>query len=164
MTHLAMDPLTLGHVAITLIGIVSGLVVLAAMVRGQDLKGWTAIFLLFTVLTSVTGFFFPNTSGKLTPAQNVGILSLIILAVALYALYGRRLAGAWRTVFVVTAVLALYLNCFVLVIQSFLKVPALHVLAPTGGGPVFGAAQGAVLLAFMVAGWLAVKHYRLSTL
>jgi hypothetical protein len=160
MTNLATDPLTLGHVAITLVGIVSGLALLAAMVRGQDPGRWTAIFLLFTVLTSVTGFFFPNPTGKLTPAQTVGAISLADLAVALFALYGQRLAGIWRPVYVVTATLALYLNCFVLVVQSFLKIPPLHALAPSGGGPVFGAAQGAVLLGFLLAGWLATKHFR----
>lgn len=164
MTNLAMDPLTLGHVAITLIGILSGLVVLVAMIGGQDRKGWTAIFLLFTVLTSATGYLLPPTVPPPTPAQIVGAISLIDLAIALYAIYGRKLMGAWRAVYVVTATISLYLNCFVLVVQSFLKVPSLHALAPTGAGPVFGAAQGAVLLAFVVAGWLAVKHYRPSIL
>ena len=160
MTELAMDPLTLGHTAITLIAIVTGLVVLAAMVRGQDLKGWTAIFLLFTVLTSATGYLLPPTAPPPTPAQIVGAISLVDLAIALFALYGRHLAGVWRPVYVVTAVFSLYLNCFVLVVQSFLKIPPLHALAPTGGGPVFGAAQGVVLVAFLVAGWLAVRRYR----
>src|SRR5262245_11952553 len=106
MTELGMDALTLGHVAITLIGIVSGLAVLAAMVKGQYPKGLTAIFLLFTVLTSATGFLFANPTGKLTPAQGTGIVSLIDLAIALYALYGRKLTGAWRPVYVVTATIA----------------------------------------------------------
>jgi hypothetical protein len=162
MTNLAMDPLTLGHVAITLIGLVAGLVVLAAMIGGRELKGWTAVFLLFTVLTSVTGYFFHN--DHLTPGQIVGAISLVVLAAALYAFYGRQLAGIWRPVYVVTATLALYLNFFVLVVQLFLKVPPLHALAPTGGGPVFGAAQGVVFLAFVVAGWRAVRDFRPSAL
>jgi hypothetical protein len=158
MTELATDPLTLGHVAITLIAIISGLIVLTAMIRGQNPKGLTAIFLLFTVLTSATGFLFPNHTGKLTPAQTVGIISLVILAVALFALYVRHLAGVWRGAYVVTASLALYLNCFVLVIQTLLKLPKPAIT----GGPVFGGAQGVVLLGFLIAGWLAFKNFRPS--
>jgi len=92
----------------------------------------------------------------------VGAISLIILAVALFSLYGRHLAGRWRTAYVITAILALYLNVFVLVIQSFIKIPSLHALAPAvpPAGPVFGAVQVLVLLAFVVAGWLAVKAGR----
>jgi len=94
-----------------------------------------------------------------TPGMVVGAISLIVLAVALFALYGRHLAGRWRTAYVITATLALYLNVFVLVIQSFIKVPPLHALAPSipPAGPVFAAIQGMVLLAFLVAGWKAVK-------
>ena len=160
MTQLAMDSLTLGHVAITLIGIVTGLIVVSAMTRGHDHAGWTAAFLLFTVLTSATGFLFHNPTGKPTPAQIVGAISLAILALALVAYYigGRR--GVWRPLYVVTAILALYLNVFVLVIQLFLKVPSLHALAPAGSGPVFGAAQGVVLLIFLAAGWLGLKNFR----
>jgi len=157
-----MDPLTLGHIAITLIGIASGLIALAAMVKGREAKGWIALFLLFTVLTSVSGFFFA--ADHITPAQIVGALSLLVLALALYALYGRQLAGPWRLVFVGAATLALYLNCFVLVVQLFLKVPPLHALAPAGSGPVFGAAQGVVLLAFVVAGGLAARNFRPSVI
>jgi hypothetical protein len=89
----------------------------------------------------------------------IGVISLVILAVALFAVYGRRLAGRWRSAYVVTAILALYLNAFVLVIQSFVKIPVLHALAPSlpPSGPVFGAVQGLVLIAFVVTGWLAVK-------
>ena len=157
MTQLATDPLTLGHTAISLVAIVTGLMVLAAMLKGQTPVGLTGIFLTLTVLTSVTGFLFHNS--HVTPGQVVGAISLVILAVALFALYGRHLAGRWRTAYVVTAVAALYLNVFVLVIQSFIKVPALHALAPSipPAGPIFGAVQGVVLIAFLVAGWLAVK-------
>ena len=160
MTELATDPLTLIHLAISLGAIVTGLMALAAMLKGQTPVTLTGIFLGLTVLTSATGYLFHNTS--VTPAMVVGAVSLAILAVALFALYGRHLAGRWRTTYVITAVLALYLNVFVLVIQSFIKIPALHALAPSipPAGPIFGAVQGLVLIAFVVAGWLAVKAGR----
>lgn len=157
MTTLATDPLTLVHLAISLLAIVAGLPVLAALLKGQTPVTLTGIFLGLTVLTSVTGFLFKNE--HVTPAMIVGTISLIVLAAALFALYGRHLAGRWRTAYVITALLALYLNVFVLVIQSFIKIPALHALAPAvpPAGPVFGAVQGVVLLAFVAAGWVAVK-------
>jgi hypothetical protein len=157
MTQLATDPLTLVHLAISLAAIATGLPVLAAMMKGQTPVTLTGIFLGLTVLTSVTGFLFHNTS--VTPGMIVGAISLVVLAVALFALYGRHLAGRWRTAYVITATLALYLNVFVLVIQSFIKIAPLHALAPSipPAGPVFGAVQGVVLLAFVVAGWRAVK-------
>ena len=160
MTQLATDPLTLGHTAISLAAIVTGLMVLAAMLKGQTPVRLTGIFLTLTVLTSVTGFLFHNS--HVTPGQVVGAISLVILAVALFALYGRRLAGRWHTAYVVTAVAALYLNVFVLVIQSFIKVPALHAIVPAipPAGPVFGGVQGVVLVAFILAGWLAVRAGR----
>ena len=160
MTTLATDPLTLVHLAISLLAIVTGLPVLAAMMKGQTPVTLTGIFLGLTVLTSVTGFLFHNE--HVTPAMIVGAISLIILAVALFSLYGRHLAGRWRTAYVITAILALYLNVFVLVIQSFIKIPSLHALAPAvpPAGPVFGGVQAVVLLAFVVAGWLAVKAGR----
>jgi len=157
MTELATDPLTLIHLAISLGAIVTGLMALAAMLKGQTPVTLTGMFLGLTVLTSATGYLFHNTS--VTPAMIVGAVSLMVLAVALFALYGRHLAGRWRTAYVITAILALYLNVFVLVIQSFIKIPALHALAPSvpPAGPIFGAVQGVVLIAFVVAGWLAVK-------
>jgi len=158
MTELGTDPLTLIHLAISLGAVVAGLMALAAMLKGQTPVTLTGIFLGLTVLTSATGFLFHNTS--VTPAMVVGAVSLIVLAVALFAIYGRRLAGRWRTAYVITATVALYLNVFVLVIQSFLKIPALHALAPgiPPSGPVFGAVQFLVLIAFIVAGWRGVKH------
>ena len=160
MTQLATDPLTLVHTAISLAAIAIGLIVLAAMLKGRTVVPLTGIFLGLTVLTSVTGFFFHNE--HVTPGMVVGGISLIVLAVALFALYGQHLAGRWRTAYVITAVLALYLNCFVLVVQSFIKVPPLHALVPVvpPAGPIFGAVQGIVLIAFLVAGWLAVKAGR----
>ena len=163
MTQLATDPLTLVHLAISLAAIVTGLMVLAAMLKGRTPVRLTGIFLTLTVLTSLTGYLFHNE--HLTPAQIVGAISLALLAVALFALYGRHLAGRWRTAYVVTAVAALYLNVFVLVIQSFIKVPALHALAPAipPAGPVFGGVQGVVLVAFIFAGWLAIRAGRTAS-
>jgi hypothetical protein len=145
------------HVVISLVGIVAGVVVLVAMLNSRAPAGWAALFLATTVLTSVTGFLFPSTG--FTPAQGVGILSLILLALALFALYGRHLAGAWRWIYVVTAVPALYFNCFVVVVQSFQKLPFLHALAPTQSEPPFQAAQLVLLAIFVVAGVFAVRKF-----
>src|SRR5271170_2794530 len=106
---------TLIHVVISLMGILSGLIVLSGMLTAKRVDGWTALFLTTMVLTSVTGFFFPFHG--ITPAMVVGVISLVVLAVAIYARYARRLAGVWRKTYVVTAVTALYLNVFVLVVQ-----------------------------------------------
>jgi hypothetical protein len=146
------------HVIISLIAILAGLVVLGAMIANRRLNGVTALFLFTTVLTSVTGFFFH--SKAIGPPHIVGVISLVVLAVALWALYGRKLAGIWRPAYIVTAAVALYLNCFVGVVQVFDKVPALHVLAPKGTEPPFAAAQGATLLLFIVLGYLALRAYR----
>ena len=141
---------TLLHVIISLIAIVTGLIVMFGLLGSKQMPGLTAIFLLFTILTSATGFLFPFT--QLLPSHMVGILSLVLLAIACIALYGMKLAGVWRPVYVVTAMVSLYLNVFVLVIQSFLKVPALHALAPSvpPSGPVFAVVQGIVLVFFVV--------------
>ena len=141
---------TLLHVIISLIAIITGLIVMFGLLGSKLMPGLTAIFLLLTILTSATGFLFPVT--QLLPSHMVGILSLVLLAIACIALYGMRLAGVWRPVYVVTAMISLYLNVFVLVIQSFLKVPALHALAPSvpPTGPVFAVVQGIVLVFFVV--------------
>jgi hypothetical protein len=145
------------HVLITLVGLVSGFVVLAALLSGQLPRNWNAVFLLFTVLTSITGFiFFPIV--RLTPGMIVGAISLADLGVALYALYGRRLEGVWRPIYVATAIAALFFNVFVLIAQLFEKLPPLSGQPPVAGGPIFGAVQGAALLAFVIAGWLATKR------
>src|SRR5215469_12261292 len=128
------------HVGLSLIGIVSGLVVLYGLLTGMALGGWTALFLATTILTSVTGF--PLAPFGFDPPRAIGILSLILLAIAVGAYYLFHLAGLWRWVYVVTAMTALYLNCFVLVFQGFLKVQTLHDLAPTQSEPPFLAAQG----------------------
>lgn len=150
---------TLVHVVISLVGIASGLVVLYGLLRGRDLDRWTLLFLTTTVLTSVTGFGFPFQ--RFLPSHAVGIVSLIALALAIYARYPRRLAGAWRRIFVVGAVLSLYLNVFVLVVQLFLKVPALNALAPTQSEPPFQLTQLVFLLLFVVLGVVAVLRFRL---
>ena len=144
---------TLIHVIISLVGIATGLVVVYGM-----LDNWTAAFLLTTVLTSVTGFGFPFT--KLLPSHIVGIISLVVLVPAILAYYVFKLAGVWRLIYIVTALIALWFNCFVLVAQAFMKVPALKPLAPTQGEPPFLIAQIAVLIIFIVLGFLAVRRFR----
>ena len=152
-----MQTFTAIHVVISLIGIFSGLVVMFGMLAGKPLDGWTMIFLLTTAATSMTGFFFPFHG--LTPAIVVGGISLVILAIAVLARYGGHLAGAWRWVYVVSAVIALYFNVFVLVVQLFQKVPALKALAPTQSEPPFLIAQIAVLAIFVVLGVVATIRF-----
>ncbi|HZJ56593.1 MAG TPA: hypothetical protein VFD38_20785 [Myxococcaceae bacterium] len=152
--------LTLVHTAISLVGIFSGLGVLALMLERRDNPRWTSVFLITTVLTSVTGYFFPFT--RLLPSHVVGAVSLIVLAVVLYARYGRAEQGRWAAVFVLGSVLALWLNVFVLVAQLFAKVPALHALAPTQTEPPFGVTQLAVLAVFVVLGYRAVRRGRVA--
>ena len=146
------------HVAISLIGIVSGLVAVYGLLSGKMLAGWTALFLATTVLTSVTGF--PLPPFGFDPPRAIGILSLVFLALAILALYPLRLAGPWRWGYIVTALIALYLNAFVGVIQAFQKLSFLHPLAPTQSEPPFLVAQLAVLIAFVVFGILAVRRFR----
>jgi uncharacterized iron-regulated membrane protein len=148
------------HVIISLVGIVAGIIVMFAMLGSRRTPGMTAIFLLFTILTSATGFLFPFT--QLLPSHMVGILSLVLLAIACIALYGLALSGAWRWIYAVTALVSLYLNVFVLVIQGFLKIPALTALAPGNppAGPVFAVVQGLVLLFFIVMIVGAVRRFR----
>jgi hypothetical protein len=151
------------HVIISLIGIVAGLIVMFGLLGSKSMPGLTAIFLLFTILTSATGFLIPPLlSEKLLPSHIVGALSLVLLAIACIALYGMKLSGAWRWIYAVTALLSLYLNVFVLVIQGFLKVPALHALAPgePPGGPVFAVVQLIVLVFFVIVIIGAVRRFR----
>ena len=138
---------TLAHVVISVVGIAAGLLVAAGMLQGKRLNRWTALFLWTTALTSITGFGFPF--DQLLPSHIVGALSLIALAVAGVARYGRRLAGAWRLAYVVTAMIALYFNVFVLIVQLFRRVPALQDLAPTQSEPPFAIAQLCVLALFI---------------
>ena len=148
------------HVIISLIGLASGYVVAIGLLSSQRMPGMTALFLITTVLTSVTGFGFP--SDQLQPSHIVGIISLVVLAVAILALYAFRLAGAWRWIYVVCAMIALWLNTFVGVVQAFLKIPFLNALAPTQSEPPFAIAQGAVLLIFAVLTIVAAFKFRPS--
>jgi len=149
---------TLIHVIISLAGVFSGFVVLFGLLAGKRLDGWTALFLTTTVLTSLTGFFFPV--HHFMPSHVVGILSLVTLAVAIYARYARHLAGVWRKTHVITAMVALYLNVFVLIVQLFMKIPALKALAPTQTEPPFKLTQLAVLALFIVLTIAAAIRFR----
>ena len=146
------------HVVITLIAMVAGLIAIFGMIGNERRDTVNGVFLRFTVLTSVTGFLFPIHG--LTPALILGMMSMAVLAIALAARYRFAMQGSWRWAYVVTAVIAQYFNSFVLVVQSFLKIPALHVLAPQGNEPPFAIAQGAVLLLYVVLGYLSVKRFR----
>ncbi len=148
------------HVAISLIGIATGFIVIFGMIAGNPLPKLTTIFLTTTILTSVTGFFFPFHG--MTPAIILGILSLVVLLFMLIALYSKHLAGGWRRAYVITAILAQYFNFFVLIAQSFQKVPALHALAPTGSEPAFKIAQGVTLVVFVVLGVVADRKFRVG--
>ena len=148
---------TLVHVLLSLVGIASGLVVVFGLLTGKRLDGWTALFLATTVATSLTGFGFPF--DHLLPSHKVGIISLVLLAFAILARYAFHLRGVWRRIYVTTAVAALYLNVFVGVVQAFLKVPALHALAPKQTEPPFLVTQLVVLVLFIVIGIMAAKRF-----
>jgi hypothetical protein len=153
---MSLATFTMVHVIISLIAIVAGLIVMFGMLGSKPMPGLTATFLAFTILTSASGFLFsPSLFEKLSPGHVIGILSLALLAIACFALYGRQLAGAWRWIYAVTALASLYLNVFVLVIQSFLKLPALRALAPSAT-----VVQGIVLVLFVVAIIGAIRRYR----
>lgn len=152
-----VSPLQTFHVAISLLAIAVGVWVLFGMMSNRRMSGATALFLTTTVITTLTGFLFPI--GQFTPALGVGIISTAVLAICLWARYRGGLQGRWRGAYVVTAVLALYLNCFVLVVQLFLKVPALNALAPGGTEPPFLIAQAVTLVLFVFAGLRAFKRF-----
>jgi hypothetical protein len=160
MLGLSLHAVTLLHVVISLVGIVSGLVVLVGLFKSQSMPGLTAVFLITTILTNATGFMFPFK--ELLPSHIIAILSLVLLAIACFALYGAKLAGAWRPIYLITAIVSLYLNVFVLVIQSFLKIGFLHALAPSvpPSEPPFAVVQVIVLVLFVVAIIRAVRRYR----
>jgi len=155
-----MTPFTLVHVVLSLIGILAGFAVVYGLLSAKRPDAWTTVFLGSTVLTSVTGFLFPF--HQVLPSHILGVLSLIALAVAMPALYVRHLAGAWRGAYVVTAMLALYFNVFVLIAQLFMKVPALKALAPTQSEPPFLIAQTIALVVFIVLSILALKRFHLE--
>lgn len=149
---------TLIHVVISVLGIISGLVVVGGLMAGARLEGWTAFFLATTLFTSLSGFGFPFT--QVSPAHIVGAISLVVLAVCLAARYWKHLEGPWRATYVITAVTALYLNTFVLVVQLFVKTPPLAQLAPTQQEPPFAVTQVLILALFVYLGWAALRGFR----
>ena len=154
---MSISTFTLVHTVLSLIGIASGIIVLLGMLDAKRLGGWTMLFLATTVLTCVSGFFFP--SDHVLPSHIVGIITLVALAAAVLAIYAYRLAGSWRWIYVIGAVVALYLNVFVGVVQAFLKLPFLQPLAPTQSEPPFLIAQLVVMAIFIVLGFLAVRRF-----
>jgi len=154
---MSLSTFTLLHVVISLVAILTGLVVLYGMLTSRCLDGWTGTFLVTTVLTSVTGFFFPFE--HLLPSHVVGIISLALLAIAIIALYLGHLAGSWRWLYVATAIASLYLNVVVLVAQAFQKIGPLHALAPTQSDPPFAIVQAILLVAFIVLGVKALRTF-----
>lgn len=155
---MTLQTFTVVHVALSLLGVFSGFIVLYGLLTGKRLNVWTALFLATTVATSATGFGFP--SDHFSAPHYVGIISLVMLAVAILARYAMHLAGAWRSIYVITSVIALYLNVFVGVVQAFQKVPALHALAPKQSEPPFAITQLVVLALFVWLGILAVNRFR----
>jgi hypothetical protein len=154
---MSLSTLTMLHTVISLIGIAAGIVAVNGMLSGKRLNGWTAVFLLTTILTSVTGFFFPFTT--VLPSHIFGVISLLVLPVVLVALYVKHLIGAWRWIYVAGAVLALYLNVFVGVVMAFRRLPFLTPLAPTQSEPPFLIAQVVVLMLFVALGIVAAKKF-----
>ena len=152
---------TIIHTLISLVGIFTGFVVLFGLLAGKRLDGWTKWFLITTVATSVTGFFFPFHG--FTPAIALGILSLFVLAVAIYARYPKRLAGAWRWIYIVSALVALYFNVFVAIVQSFQKIPALKAMAPTQTEPPFQIAQLVTLALFVLLIIVGIIRFRIDS-
>jgi phosphoglycerol transferase MdoB-like AlkP superfamily enzyme len=155
---MSLQTFTVLHVIISLIAIVAGVVVLIDMLGSKRREGWTGLFLLMTILTSVTGFMFPISG--FTPALGVGVISLLVLLIALVALYGKHLNGSWRWIYVAAALTALWFNVFVLIAQAFMKVPLLHPLAPNGNEPPFLIVQTVALVIFVVLGLIAAFKFR----
>jgi len=154
---LGMTPQVFGHTLISLVGIASGFVVAYGLLTAKRLDGWTSTFLWTTVMTSGTGFMLP--ADRILPSHIVGAISLPVLVIAFYARYRRHTGDSWRRIYVGAGMTALYLNVFVLVVQLFLKVPALNALAPTQAEP-FAVAQGVVFLSFVGLSIAAVKRFR----
>ena len=156
-----LDAFTIFHVIISLVGIASGFIVVFELIAAKPLGGWNTLFLVTTLATSLTGFLFPFQG--FTPAIGLGIISTLVLAVAFLALYRFGLAGGWKRTYAITAVLAQYLNFFVLVVQLFRRVPALKELAPTQSEPPFQIVQLAVLLVFAALGTRAAMKFHAET-
>lgn len=158
---LSLPTFALFHVLLSLVGIFAGLAVVGGLISGKLLRGWTGLFLGTTILTNVTGFFFPF--AKILPSHILGGISLVLLPIALFALYGKHLDGGWRRVFVITSVVTLWFNVFVLVVQLFSKFPLLIATAPTQKEPPFAITQLLVLAMFIWLGRAAVKGFRTSS-
>jgi hypothetical protein len=154
---MSLSTFTLVHVVLSLVGIFAGAIVLFGMFASKRLEGWTALFLATTVSTSATGFPFPR--DQILPSHIVGVISLVVLAIAIFAFYSRQLQGSWRWIYVASAIVALYLNVFVAVAQAFQKISFLSALAPTQSAPVFIVAQLVVMGAFIVAGVVAARSF-----
>ncbi len=155
---LSLSGFTVLHLVISMIAIAFGFVVAGGLLSSNKLPGWTALFLITTILTNATGFLFPFT--KLLPSHIVAIISLVLLVIAAYALYSKGLVGKWRLVYVVTSMLALWFNVFVLIAQSFQKVALLNIYAPTGTEPPFAITQGATLAFFIIVIVAAIRKFR----
>ena len=155
---MSLETFTFLHVVISMVGIMTGLIVVAVMLQNGPIAGWNGFFLTTTILTSVTGFFFPSAS--VLPSHVVGIISLLLLVVALVARYGFHLVGAWRWAFVGGVVSTLWFDVFVAIVQAFQKVPALHALAPTQSEPPFAIVQIATLIGFIAIGVAAGLRFR----
>lgn len=158
---LSLSAFTLLHVIISLVAISAGAFVVLGLIAGRRLNGWTGLFLASSVLTDVTGYMFPFE--KLLPSHILGAISLLVLAIAIFAIYGRHLATRWRRTYAITAVIGLYLNMFVLIVQAFEKVPSLKSLAPTQTETPFKVAQLALLLIFLVVGIMAARRFKLQS-
>lgn len=156
-----MAVFTLVHVVISLVAIAAGFVVVGGMLSGKHLSVCTAVFLVTTIATNVTGFGFPFV--KFLPAHGIAIISLVLLAVAIYALYMRKLAGKWKTIYVATALASLYFNVLVLVVQTFLKFPVIQSLAPNQNEPPFVVTQGVIAVVFVALAIAANKRYRIES-
>jgi hypothetical protein len=161
---MSLPTFTLVHVLLSALGIAAGLIMLERLLRNRALGLSNTIFLVATILTSASGFLFPSKGSAFTPAQTLGVISLAVLAIAVLALYVGNLIGAWRWIYVITAVMALYFNVFVGVVQAFTKVGRLRILAPTQTEPPFALTQGAVLLFFLVVAVIALRRFRPPTL
>ena len=160
---MSLSTFVLVHTVISIVAIVAGFIVMFGMLKSTRPGGLTALFLLLTILTSGTGFLIPPLlTDKLLPSHIIGLLSEVLLLFACIALYAMKLSGSWRWIYAVTALLALYFNTFVLVIQSFLKIPALTAVAPGNppSGPVFAVVQGVVLVFFVLMIIGAVRRFR----
>ena len=155
---MSIAALTTVHVAISLVAILSGFVVLRGLLTSRHFPGWTALFLTFTAATTLSGFLFPFNG--ITPAVATGIVAILVFVPTVAALYLFQLRGSWRWIYTGGAVLSLYLNVFVLIVQAFQKIPTLNVFAPTGAEPPFAITQGIVLLAFIALGLLGVRRFR----